>query len=55
MLCFVRYLPAAIGHLVPANNKVWAFYLLPRQIMDTVFAPSIVKGETKFLEVFICE
>lgn len=55
MWAFVRYLPAAVGHLVPAENKYWLFYLRLRQILDVLFAHDILKSETELLSVLISE
>lgn len=55
MWAFVRYLPAAVGHLVAADNKIWCFYLQLRKLLDIIFAPTILKTETELLSVLICE
>lgn len=55
MWCFVRYLPAAVGHLIKAGNKFWVFYLQLRQIMDLLFAPEILKLEIDLLRVLVSE
>jgi hypothetical protein len=55
MWCFTRVLSLAIGAHVPHNDKVWAFYLQLRNVLDIVFAPEVSSIELILLKVLIQE
>lgn len=53
--CFTRVVSLAVGKLVPQEDNAWLFYLKLRNILDIVFAPSIMLDELAHLEVLIEE
>lgn len=53
--CFTRVLSLVVGSLIPEHNRVWLCYLLLREILDILFAPSVEVGELRLLAVLIEE
>lgn len=53
MWTLARFLPFAIGHLVPEGNAYWENFLLLLEIMDILFARRIPKDECGYLESLI--
>ena len=53
MWTLARFLPFAIGHLIPEGNKNWENFLRLLEIMDIVFARRILKDECGYLESLI--
>ncbi|KAJ8684995.1 hypothetical protein QAD02_020788 [Eretmocerus hayati] len=52
-LCLCRYLGLIIGHQIPRGNKHWALYLIVRQIIDIVTAPSHMRSHVAVLRSLI--
>ena len=48
-----RYLPFAIGHLIPEDNEYWENYLRLLEIIDIVFARKVPMDECGYLESLI--
>jgi len=44
MLCLVRFFPLMVGHKVPKDHPVWKYYLLLRELIDILFAPTFAFG-----------
>ena len=55
MLCLVRYLALMIGDYVPADDPVWHYYLVLREIVCIVFAPFVVRKQMPYLSALITE
>ena len=53
MWTLARFLPFAIGHLIPEGNENWENYLHLLEIMDIVFARRIPEEECGYLESLI--
>ena len=53
MLCFVRFFGLMVGDLVPVGDPVWKFYLILREIVDIIFAPSFAPGTPEYLKFCI--
>lgn len=50
-----RFLPFAIGHIVPEGNEHWENFLRLLEIMNIVFARRIPKEECGYLESLISD
>ena len=48
-----RYLPFAIGYLIPEDNEYWENYLRLLEIIDIVFARKVPMDECGYLESLI--
>ena len=55
MWTFVIYFGLLVGDRVPENDPVWKFYLLLREIVSIITAPSFQKGTEKYLKSLIEE
>jgi len=53
--CLTRILSLAVGSLVPETDNVWQFYLLLRDIIDIILAPSVTEDDVHLLTVLISE
>lgn len=51
----IKFLQLLIGDLVNEEDKVWAFFLLLRQVCNIVFAYSLEQVDIDFVEYLICE
>lgn len=54
-LCFTRYLGLIIGDLIPQNLEIWNIWIILREIIDIVCAPSMQFTETIRLKILIEE
>ncbi|KAJ8687917.1 hypothetical protein QAD02_023712 [Eretmocerus hayati] len=54
-LCLARYLGLIIGHRVPVANEHWHLYLIMRQIIDILTAPSYTRPDLANLRDLIRE
>ena len=50
-----RFLPLAIGHLIPTKDEHWENFLRLLDIMDIVFSRKIISEDCGFLEVLISD
>ncbi|KAE8743397.1 hypothetical protein FOCC_FOCC011002 [Frankliniella occidentalis] len=48
-LCLTRYLGEMIGDLIPEDEPVWEYYLVLRDLLDILYAPSFPRGTDVFL------
>ena len=55
MWTLARFLPFAIGHMIPEGNENWENYLHLLEIMDIVFARRILEEECGYLESLISD
>ena len=55
MWTFARFLPLAIGHLLPKDDKHWENFLCLLEIMDILFAPDIAVDACGYLESLISD
>lgn len=55
MLTFVRYFALMVGDYVPRNDPVWEFFLIFREIVDIVTAPTVNRNIVEYLRVLITE
>ncbi|XP_034236587.1 uncharacterized protein LOC117642457 [Thrips palmi] len=53
MLCFIRFFGMMVGDLVPQGDPVWEFYLILREIVDIIFAPSFSPGTPEYLKLCV--
>ena len=53
MWTLARFLPFAIGHMVPEDDEYWENFLRLLEIMDIVFARRIPEEECGYLESLI--
>ena len=52
-LCLLRLLPLMISHYIPNDNECWKIYIKFLQILDFILAPSLDRGQLKYLEIEI--
>ena len=50
-----RFLPLAVGHLIPDGNENWENFLLLLEIMDIIFAREIPQDQIGYLESVISD
>ena len=50
-----RFLPFAIGHLVPEDDKNWENFLCLLEIVDILFARRISEDQCGYLEALISD
>lgn len=55
MWTLARFLPLAIGHLVPNNEPHWYNFLRLLEIMDILFARKVSKEDCGYLESLISD
>ncbi|XP_052130760.1 uncharacterized protein LOC127751350 [Frankliniella occidentalis] len=53
MLCFIRCFGEMVGDLIPENDPVWNLFLMLRDIISIVFAPSFSRGTEELLQVLV--
>lgn len=53
MWTLARFLPIAIGHLVPNDNQYWLNYVTLLKIMELLFAPKVTLDDCGYLETLI--
>lgn len=54
-LCLGRYLCLMIGDLIPAENRVWKFYLIVREIVEIMTSPVIDENLPMYLQTLVQE
>lgn len=55
MWTLARFLPFAVGHMIPEDNEYWENFLRLVEIMNIVFAHTIPVEECGYLECLISE
>ena len=55
MWTFGRFLPLAIGHLVPIGHEHWDNFLRLLDIMDILFARRVSQDECGYLESLVSD
>lgn len=55
MMTFTHFLPLMIGHFIPKNDEVWAFFLGLLKIIDIIMSFKISKSEIILLRLLIKE
>lgn len=55
MWTMARFLPFAIGHMIPEGNENWENFLRLLEIMDILFARRIPSEECGYLESLISD
>lgn len=55
MLCLFRYFGLMVGHLIPANDEVWLYFLKLQEIVYMCMSPVFYHGWDLYLKVLIQE
>jgi len=53
--CLTRVLSLVVGDLVPESDDTWQLYLLLRNIIDIILAPSVSEDDVSLLSVLVAE